>query len=52
MRIPLSTYRVQFNSGFRYLAPLVPFLMFALADHWIRLKPSVRLVAGLLVAGK
>jgi hypothetical protein len=41
--------RLQFNSGFRYLAPLVPFLMFALADHWIRLKPTVRLIVGSLV---
>ncbi len=40
--------RLQFNSGFRYLAPLVPFLMFALADHWIRLRPSVRLIVGSL----
>ena len=29
--------RLQFNSGFRYLIPLVPFLMLALADHWRRL---------------
>ncbi|HXT70235.1 MAG TPA: hypothetical protein VN700_10800 [Vicinamibacterales bacterium] len=29
--------RLQFNSGFRYLVPLVPFLMLALADHWVRL---------------
>ena len=28
--------RLQFNSGFRYLLPLVPFLMLALADHWLR----------------
>ncbi|MEO6222677.1 MAG: hypothetical protein ABIP90_05465 [Vicinamibacterales bacterium] len=28
--------RLQFNSGFRYLLPLVPFLMLAIADHWIR----------------
>lgn len=29
--------RLQFNSGFRYLLPLVPFLMLAIADHWVRL---------------
>jgi hypothetical protein len=28
--------RLQFNSGFRYLIPLVPFLILAIADHWIR----------------
>jgi hypothetical protein len=34
--------RLQFNSGFRYLIPLVPFLMLALADHWVRLGWPVR----------
>lgn len=34
--------RLQFNSGFRYLVPLVPFMMLALADHWRRLAPTVR----------
>jgi hypothetical protein len=34
--------RLQFNSGFRYLLPLVPFLMLAIADHWIRLSARVR----------
>ena len=29
--------RLQFNSGVRYLVPLVPFLFLALADHWIRM---------------
>ncbi len=29
--------RLQFNSGFRYLVPLVPFLMLAIADHWVRI---------------
>lgn len=29
--------RLQWNSGFRYLLPLVPFLFLALADHWVRL---------------
>jgi hypothetical protein len=28
--------RLQFNSGFRYLVPLVPLLMLAAADHWVR----------------
>ncbi len=34
--------RLQFNSGFRYLVPLVPFLMLALTDHWKRLPATVR----------
>lgn len=34
--------RLQFNSGFRYLVPLVPFLVLAISDHWIRLGPRVR----------
>jgi hypothetical protein len=29
--------RLQWNSGFRYLVPLVPLLVLALADHWSRL---------------
>jgi hypothetical protein len=29
--------RLQFNSGFRYLLPLVPFLFLALSDHWVRM---------------
>ncbi len=41
--------RLQFNSGFRYLLPLVPLLMLALADHWIRigwrLKAAITAVA-------
>ena len=40
--------RLQFNSGFRYLLPLVPFLMLALADHWVRLPARLRL--GIAVA--
>lgn len=36
--------RLQFNSGFRYLLPLVPFLVLALADTWVRL-PSVLRIA-------
>ena len=38
--------RLQFNSGFRYLLPLVPFLMLALADHWVRLQPGWRAAIG------
>jgi hypothetical protein len=38
--------RLQFNSGFRYLVPLVPFLVLALADHWIRLSRFWRLALG------
>jgi hypothetical protein len=38
--------RLQFTSGFRYLLPLVPFLMLALADHWIRLPTLWRYVIG------
>lgn len=34
--------RLQWNSGFRYLVPLVPFLMLALADHWRRLPAWAR----------
>lgn len=42
--------RLQWNSGFRYLVPLVPLLVLALADHWIRLPKSVRIgVTGLAV---
>ena len=29
--------RLQVSTGFRYLVPLVPFLMLAIADHWFRL---------------
>jgi hypothetical protein len=36
--------RLQWNSGFRYLVPLVPFLILALADHWIRLPAWARLL--------
>jgi hypothetical protein len=35
--------RLQWNSGFRYLIPLVPLLVMALADHWVRFSRSVRL---------
>lgn len=35
--------RLQFNSGFRYLLPLVPFLILAIADHWVRLGSRVRI---------
>jgi hypothetical protein len=34
--------RLQWNSGFRYLLPLVPLLFLALADHWVRLPRAVR----------
>ena len=34
--------RLQLNSGFRYLMPLVPFLVLAIADHWVRLRPRLR----------
>jgi hypothetical protein len=35
--------RLQWNSGFRYLVPLVPLLVLALADHWKRLPTGVRI---------
>jgi hypothetical protein len=35
--------RLQWNSGFRYLVPLVPFICLALADHWVRLPRWSRL---------
>jgi hypothetical protein len=34
--------RLQFPSGFRYLVPLVPFLMLAIADHWRRFPARVK----------
>jgi hypothetical protein len=34
--------RLQFNSGFRYLLPLVPFMMLAIADHWRRFRPWMK----------
>jgi hypothetical protein len=34
--------RLQWNSGFRYLVPIVPFVFLALADHWVRLPRWVR----------
>lgn len=34
--------RLQFNSGFRYLLPLVPFLILVLAEHWQRFSPPLR----------
>jgi hypothetical protein len=40
--------RLQWNSGFRYLLPIVPFMFLALADTWIRLPRAVQL---LLAAG-
>jgi hypothetical protein len=42
--------RLQWNSGFRYLVPLVPFFVLALANHWVRLSKPVRAVlAGAVV---
>ena len=41
--------RLQFNSGFRYLLPLVPFLMLALADHWVRLSRRTQLAIASIV---
>jgi hypothetical protein len=29
--------RLQWNSGFRYLLPLLPFMILALSDHWLSL---------------
>ena len=34
--------RLQFNSGFRYLVPLVPFAILLIADHWSRFDRRVR----------
>jgi hypothetical protein len=34
--------RLQWNSGFRYLLPLVPFILLALSDHWVRLPQWAR----------
>jgi hypothetical protein len=34
--------RLQWNSGFRYLMPLVPFLFLALSDHWVRMPKWAR----------
>ncbi|MGH9387709.1 MAG: hypothetical protein ACRD2N_25920 [Vicinamibacterales bacterium] len=34
--------RLQFNSGFRYLLPLVPLLFLAISDHWIRMRSWAR----------
>lgn len=36
--------RLQFNSGFRYLVPLVPFLVLAIADHWVRFSSRLKWV--------
>jgi hypothetical protein len=40
--------RLQFNSGFRYLVPLVPFLMLAIADHWRRFPAQLRWAIGIV----
>jgi hypothetical protein len=34
--------RLQFNSGFRYLLPLVPFAILLIADHWPRFDRRLR----------
>jgi hypothetical protein len=41
--------RLQWNSGFRYLVPIVPFLFLAAADHWVRLPYWVRLPVAIVV---
>jgi hypothetical protein len=42
--------RLQFNSGFRYLLPLLPFLMLAVADHWVRLSRKTQVaLAGIAI---
>jgi hypothetical protein len=38
--------RLQWNSGLRYLLPLVPFLFLALSDHWVRLPLWARVPIG------
>jgi hypothetical protein len=38
--------RLQFNSGVRYLIPVVPLLFLALVDHWIRLPRWARVTLG------
>jgi hypothetical protein len=43
--------RLQFNSGFRYLVPLVPFLMLAVADHWVRTGRSAKLAIAAVAVG-
>ena len=40
--------RLQWNSGFRYLVPLVPFMMLAIADHWRRLSSTARWIIGVV----
>lgn len=43
--------RLQFNSGFRYLLPLVPFMVLAVADHWVRFSKGVKwAVAAIAIA--
>jgi hypothetical protein len=34
--------RLQWNSGFRYLIPMVPLLFLCLTDHWLRLPRRIR----------
>jgi hypothetical protein len=38
--------RLQFNSGVRYLMPLVPLMFLALSDHWLRMPSWARLTIG------
>ncbi len=38
--------RLQWNSGLRYLLPLVPFLFLALSDHWVRIPARFRVLIG------
>lgn len=40
--------RLQFNSGFRYLIPLVPFMMLAIADVWRRIGTNWRWIVALV----
>ncbi|HEX6135419.1 MAG TPA: hypothetical protein VFZ24_15725 [Longimicrobiales bacterium] len=42
--------RLQWNSGFRYLVPALPFLLLAMADRWVRLSRAARIgIAALVV---
>jgi len=40
--------RLQWNSGFRYMVPIVPLLFLALSDHWIRLPRWVQVTIAAL----
>lgn len=41
--------RMQWNTGFRYLVPLVPFLFLAATDHLVRMRLSWKVVVTVLV---